>query len=259
MSAELDRSHLNEFYARIPGRDDLSKGELADTFGYYLQSELGRSFISASELKACFKLADLGAPTWLATYLTANSKGKGAKYVKADRGYRLHAKERDRLASVFAPAAKTVQTSAPLRSIEEGLAPGPRREFLAEAVRCYEIGCNRAAVVMFWLFVLDHLYELVLKSHLPAFNAVLAKNTDKKVKISAVAKRDDFNEIPEGKFIEFLRSAGVVTADVRRILDQKLGTRNTAAHPSTVKLAQSKANDFFDDLIENVIKKYPLP
>ncbi|WP_348246147.1 hypothetical protein, partial [Salmonella enterica] len=66
------------------------------------------------------------------------------------------------------------------------------------------------------------------------------------------------SDIPEGKFIEFLRSASIVSGDVRKILDQKLGIRNTAAHPSTVKIAQSRANDFFDDLIENVYRKYPL-
>ncbi|MNS68066.1 hypothetical protein D3C72_1013330 [compost metagenome] len=258
MTASLDQSHLATFYSSIPGRDELSKGDLANMFAYYLQVELGRASVETAELKRCFVLCDLGSPTWLATHLTNNSKGKQATYVKATKGYRLHAKERERLSGLFGPALSITQTSAPMKAIYDALPPGAQKEFLDEAIRCYAAGCNRAAVVMFWLFLLDHLFELVLKNHKPQFNATLAANTDKRIKITSVSKRDDFGDVPEGKFIEFLRTSGVISNDVRKILDQKLGTRNTAAHPSTVKLAQSKANDFFDDLIENVYKKYPL-
>ena len=258
MTATLDQAHLSTFYATIPNRDDLSKGELANMFAYYLQVELGRASVETAELKRCFFLCDLGSPTWLATHLTNNAKGKGAIYVKAAKGYRLHARERERLAGLFGPALAITQTSAPMKAIHDDLPHGAQRDFLDEAIRCYAAGCNRAAVVMFWLFLLDHLYDLVLSKHKLAFDAVLAANTDRRVKITSITKRDDFGEIPEGKFIEFIRSASIISNDVRKILDQKLGTRNTAAHPSTVKLAQSKANDFFDDLIENVYKKYPL-
>jgi len=258
MSDALDQSHLTTFYGEIPNKDDLSKGELANMFAYYLQVELGRPSVTTAELKRCFALSDLGMPTWLATHLTNNSKGRGATYVKATKGYRLHARERERLAAIFGPKLTIVQTSSPMKAIYDSLPEGARKDFLDEAIRCYAAGCNRASVVIFWLFLMDHLYELVLTRHKPAFNTVLAGNTDKRIKITSLSKRDDFGEIPEGKFVEFLRSAGIISNDVRKILDQKLGTRNTAAHPSTVKLAQSKANDFFDDLIENVYKKYPL-
>lgn len=258
MSEALDQKHLSVFYSRIPEREGLSRGTLADLFAYYLQVEIGRDFVATAELKRCFTLCDLGTPTWLATHLTNNSKGRKATYVKAAKGYRLHANAREKLAQLFGAGQIAVQTSAPLKEIYEQLPDGPRKEFLREAVASYEIGCNRAAVIMFWLFLLDHLFELVEKKYLNDFNSVLEKNTDKRVKVTSIARRDDFGEIPEGKFIELLRSSGIISADVRKILDQKLGTRNTAAHPSTVKLQQSKANDFFDDLIENVFRKYPI-
>jgi len=43
---------------------------------------------------------------------------------------------------------------------------------------------------------------------------------------------------------------------VRKILDTKLGIRNSYAHPSTVKLPKSKALEFIEDLVNNVILKY---
>jgi hypothetical protein len=103
-----------------------------------------------------------------------------------------------------------------------------------------------------------HLFELVLKKHLASFNVELAKVTDKRIRVSVVATRDDFGEIPEGKFIELLRASGVVSNDVRKILDQKLGTRNSSAHPSGISIKGSKVIDFVEDLIDNVILKYPL-
>jgi len=255
--SELDKSHLALFYSSIPDRDGLSKGRIAEYFAYYLQVEVGREFVTTAELKECFRLCDLIVPTWVATHLANAAKGKGPKYVKAAKGYRLHVHSREQIGKSLGSSATVLQTSEPLKDTCAKLTDGHQKAFLQEAIDCYGIGCNRAAIVLFWSFLLDHLYGVVVSKHLAAFNVVLGKNLDKRVKITEVNKRDDFGEIPEGKFIEFLRSSGIISNDVRKILDQKLGIRNSAAHPSTVSFKQSKANEFFEDLLENVYKKYP--
>jgi hypothetical protein len=252
----FDRAHVNEFYSRVPYRDQVSI--LADYFSYFLQVELSRDSVTVAEIKKCFEFCDLQVPVWVAQHLSNNSKGKKSKYVKAKVGYRLHASEREKIASELGSKPEIIQVSTPLRKMYEELNEGARKEFLRESLDSYTHGNNRSAVVMFWLFLMDHLYELVLTKHLAAFNTVLATNTDRRVKVDVVSKRDDFGDIPEGKFVEFLRSAGIVSNDVRKILDQKLGTRNTAAHPSTVTFKASKAAEFLEDLIENVCRKYPL-
>ena len=149
----------------------------------------------------------------------------------------------------------TAQTSATLRGLEQKLPAGANKEFLKEAIDCFEIGANRAAIVMTWILAMDHLFAYILAHKLSDFNAALSK--DKGVKIDAVAQRDDFTEIKETKFIELCRAAGVVSNDVRKILDQKLGTRNSCAHPSGVTVNKSKVIDFIEDLVDNVILKFP--
>jgi len=54
------------------------------------------------------------------------------------------------------------------------------------------------------------------------------------------------------------RSADVISNDVRKILDEKLGTRNSSAHPSAIAIAikRSKVIAFVEDLVENVVLKY---
>ncbi|WP_316863185.1 hypothetical protein [uncultured Cohaesibacter sp.] len=111
---------------------------------------------------------------------------------------------------------------------------------------------------MAWILAVNHLFDYILRHKLAEFNKVLAKNTDKRVKVTVIKQRNDFSEIPEGKFIEFCRSAGVISNDVRKILDQKLGTQNTSAHPSGVKIMRSKVIDFVEDLVENVVLKYTI-
>jgi hypothetical protein len=40
-----------------------------------------------------------------------------------------------------------------------------------------------------------------------------------------------------------------------KILDEKLGKRNSAAHPSGVKIGHLQADAFIDDLVRNVVLK----
>ncbi|MFL6513944.1 MAG: hypothetical protein ACJ8M1_02865 [Chthoniobacterales bacterium] len=135
----------------------------------------------------------------------------------------------------------------------------PNQEgFLSEALACLEVKAYRASIIMVWLLAIDHLTDFILAKHLTAFNAVLAANTDKRVKVSIVANKDDFGDIPESKFIEFCRSAKIISNDVRKILDAKLGIRNTCAHPSGVQILEAKAVDVIDDLVNNVILKYAI-
>lgn len=60
----------------------------------------------------------------------------------------------------------------------------------------------------------------------------------------------------ESKFIDLCRVAKIISNDVRKILDQKLGTRNSSAHPSGVTINKSKVIDFVEDLVDNVVLKY---
>ena len=130
------------------------------------------------------------------------------------------------------------------------------RDFLKETIDCYEVGAFRAAIVMGWLLAIGHLYEYILAKRLPDFNAQLAKVKDKSVKVHSVSSNDDFSEIPESKFIEICRSAKIISVDVKKILDEKLGIRNTYAHPSDIKVSQNKATEFLKDLVHNVVVKY---
>jgi hypothetical protein len=130
------------------------------------------------------------------------------------------------------------------------------RRFLNEALRCLQASAPRGAMVMAWALAVDHMQNHVLTHHATAFNNALKARTDSNKNVT-IAIKDDFEKITkEVVFIEVLRSAGIITNDVRKILDTQLGFRNTAAHPSTVDVPESKVVGAIEDLVLNVIAKY---
>lgn len=68
-----------------------------------------------------------------------------------------------------------------------------------------------------------------------------------------ISNYDDFEELKESEVIEVCNSAGLVSGNIIRILREKLGKRNMAAHPSSVLVVQSQADDVVTDLVNNVV------
>ena len=245
---------VNRFYNSVDGAATQSQTSLVEFFVYFLTVELGQESATPKDITACFEACDLSVPANVSARLSEGLRGKPPKYIKTKAGYKLQRHMREALSKKLGAETVTAQTSATLRSLEHKLPAGADKEFLNEAIDCFEVGANRAAIVMTWILAVDHLYAYILAHKLSDFNAALAK--DKGVKLSSVSQRDHFTEIKESKFIELCRAAGIISNDVRKILDQKLGTRNSCAHPSGVTINKSKAIDFIEDLVDNVVLKY---
>lgn len=245
---------VNRFYNSIENGASLSQSALMELFVYFLTVELGQEAAMPKHVAECFAACDLVVPGNVSARLSEGLKSKPPKFIKTKAGYKLQRHMREELSKKLGAETVTAQTSATLRSLEHKLPAGADKEFLKEAIDCFEIGANRATIVMTWILAMDHLFAYILAHKRDDFNAALSN--DKGVKINVVSQRDDFTEIKETKFIELCRAAGIVSNDVRKILDQKLGTRNSCAHPSGVTVNKSKVIDFVEDLVDNVILKF---
>jgi len=247
---------VNSFYDALPADAKYKQSNLIDLFLYFVTIELGEDAAQPARLKECFANCDLAVPAGLSTRLSEGAKSRPRKYIKKANGYRLERAIKEKLDQKVGEQSVAVKTSSKLRALEARFPDGYTKAFLKETVDCFEIKAYRAAIVMCWILTMDHLFSYVFNHHQKAFNSVLEKNKDKRIKIAAISDIEDFSDIPEGKFIEFCRSARVISGDVRKILDEKLGIRNTAAHPSGVEIRPSKAIEFIEDLVTNVILKY---
>lgn len=247
---------VNRFYNSIENAANQSQSALVELFVYFLTAELGQDAATPKQVAECFSACDLAVPGNVAARLSEGLKGKPPKYIKANGGYKLQRHMREALSRKLGAEKVTAQTSATLRGLEHNLPEGGDKDFLKEAVDCFEAGANRATIVMVWILAMDHLFAHILAHKLAEFNAALALNTDKSVKVKVITQRDDFSEMKESKFIELCRTAKIISNDVRKILDQKLETRNSSAHPSGVTIGKTKVIDFVEDLVENVVLKY---
>jgi hypothetical protein len=245
------------FYSRAKDKLRADK-DLPDFFVYYLTVEADGEIASTKAIELCYAKCDLAAPSWLASHLSNGLKSKPKRFLKRDRGYRLEHSRRQEIEQLLGDGRPDAQTSSALSKLETQISAGPNRDFLHETIRCFNASANRAAVVMCWNLAAHHLQEHILADagRHAAFDAVLAKNTDTRVKIKKIAKQDDFTEMSESKFLLFCREAKIITSSMYHKLEGRLNERNAAAHPSGVKTTPKAAEAYIEDLVENVLKKF---
>lgn len=255
-----------EFLNQIGNLRDFSRKSLILLIAYYLRKYKGIIEFNASDLKECFRDAYLKLPSNLIKLTKELSKGKNSPLLKVN-------KERfslsiDGLKEVESYLTSERQNPATIESFIESaitylekiiskVEEENKRRFLAEAIACIGVRAKRATIIMSWLVALDHLYDYILTKKLKDFNSALFKRNDRFNKIQIISK-DDFSDIKESVFIEVCRSAKIVSNDVRKILDEKLGIRNTCAHPSAVEIHDSKVINFIEDIVDNIIVKYKI-
>jgi len=250
---------LEEFISKTENFDTLSASSKCDYFIYFLTEFKGMNGVRPKDVEDCFTELKIQKYSNVAQYLTTNSKrikSKAAKFIKQKDLYHLERKCKEEIKTKIHIDKPFIETNKTLRSLLPKLKNKSEQDFLIDAIKSFEVEAFRSSIVMVWLLTIDHLYEYILVNKLTDFNTELAKVTDKRVKATIINSKDDFSDIPEGKFIELCRASKIISNDVRKILEEKLGTRNSAAHPSNINIGRGKTFDFIEDLINNVISKY---
>jgi hypothetical protein len=234
-------------------------------FAYHLRKYKSLTAFTQTELLDCFDGGLIKRPAAIEDLLARLLKGKLPPLirVKDEKSFSLSRdglqQVEDYLASVTGkhglPEDLRATVLPYLRKIALRVTEENKRRFLAEAISCLGAEAPRASIVMVWVLTVDHLHDYVLKHKLGDFNSALQAKGGKYAKIVIKAK-EDFGDLKESEFIETLRVAGTITNDVRKILDEKLGVRNSSAHPSSITIHPTKVINFIEDLVDNVIVKY---
>jgi len=252
---------VNGFVSSVANLTELPQPEIVDYFVYFITVLKGKPSATPSDIEECFRVAHLPMYSYVRQYLSRKSsrkRGKTPSFIRDKQGYHLTRLKKEELDKKLGTEPVKIETSRTLRELLDKTLVDTERDFLKEAIDCYEIGAYRAAIILVWILTIDHMYEYILAHELTSFNIELAKVKDKKVKTSIITNKDALCDIPEINFIQICRTARIISNDVRKILDVKLGIRNSCAHPSGIKVAQVKATDFIQDLVHNVLLKYEL-
>lgn len=255
---------VSRFYDLIEKTGDTSATNVIACFIYYLTIMRGYDSVSVRDVRQCYIECAVPAPANMYYHFSRGLKSRTKKYIKKNGGYQLTRdmrnvvvrtlgiKEKD----VTTQASINVETKKLLNNLEQKTPDGNEKEFLKETIRCYEMRANRATIIMLWIFTLEHFFSYILKHKLKEFNEKVYEGSGKKIK--KVTKHDDFSEMKEKTFIKICRTAKIISSSVQKILDNNLGIRNSCAHPSGIKIKDSKVDLVVDDLVENVINKYKI-
>lgn len=247
---------LEEFVKKFEKFSKWDRTKQVDYIVYFLTAIKGKESVSGKDIEECFALLDLREYSRIPQYLSDSTRMKEPRYVKKDSGYRLERSIYDQVERNTKDEPERVEVSESLEKLASRVKNTQEKEFLIEAMNCFKVQAYRAFVVMVWILVIEHLKRYIFKEKLNEFNVALSKNPDKRVK--KVVRLDAFDDLKEEKFIELSRAADVISNDVRKILEEKLGIRNSASHPSGIGITGHKATEFALDLIMNVLLKYEL-
>jgi hypothetical protein len=207
-----------------------------------------------SDIRACYSEAHLAPPGNINRSVDALTEKRPPDLLRDTGGYRLAHARRESLDRELGRAQSFVVVEKMLLDLPGKISDEGERLFLAETLVCYRNGAYRAAVVMAWNLTFDHVARWVLadKQRLADFNAGIPKRNPKKSHV-VVSKREDFEELKEDEAVDIVGGLAGISGGVKKILKEKLGRRNTYAHPSTLEIARPQVDDMIFDLVTNVV------
>jgi hypothetical protein len=151
----------------------------------------------------------------------------------------------------------TQSPAVALRSLNDAVAAAPPdyRDYLVEAVTCYEHGLYRAGILMVWAAAMEHLY-IVASDHSGGIKALEAANVSRfgnSKTYRQIKKKDDFLYLGEASWLQAAEDAGLMNRNARQMLTERLNLRNRCGHPTKYKPGREETVIFIESLLLNVL------
>jgi hypothetical protein len=247
---------LENLIDQIENFSQFSDADKIRFFAWYLNSKLGKEFFVSSDIRDCFDQLKLKRPSNINPFLNSMTNSKTPTLLKNKVGYYLEKRIRDQYEEKYGKRITTIKVDRILSDLPTLITSPSEKIFLEEAINCYKAKAFRAAIVMTWILVYDHLCNYILDNSivLNDFNNQLPKSFPK-ARIRTIIRKDDFSELKESEVLQVCRSANIISNDLNKILKEKLDKRNSAAHPSTITIFPHTTEEFIIDIINNVLLK----
>ncbi|TCU73553.1 hypothetical protein EDE08_104423 [Bradyrhizobium sp. R2.2-H] len=248
---------LSEFVNQVAGFDKLPPREKIKLIGWYLHTYEGKEHFHSDHIRACYKTLHLVTKENIGQSLMRMASYNTPDLVREKQGFKLTRPVRSQFDTKYGNQPSMQAVSKLLTDLPGKVPNSSEKVFLSEAIDCYRVKAYRACIVMTWNLAFDHLLNWILKdpARLDSFNAAIPKKFQSPKKSGIVIKDyDDFSdELKESEIIDLCKTAQLLNDNVVRTLREKLGRRNTAAHPSTMVVLQPQADDTISDLVHNVV------
>jgi hypothetical protein len=244
---------LADLIDNVPGFDAATPGEKIRIFAWFLHQYRDKAVFKTADIRDCFLRLHIPVPN-IAMYLSRMTESKPPRALREGDTYKLARTARTDLDASYGMHRSFVQVSKLLADLPNKVPDLAEKTFLVEAMDCYRVQAYRACIVMTWNLAFDHLLRWILKDvqRLSAFNFAITKRYPKRTGITIV-EQANFEDFKESEILEICNTANLMSDNIIKILKEKLSKRNISAHPSTVVVVQSQADDVVTDLVNNVV------
>jgi len=247
-------SELEAFVHSVERFNELPNSR-QNEFLVYFRTEIQRAaFATASEIDA------MRDQLSLQTFRTAQDLSERARkndsrlvlFIKKTRGYALERKRIEEIRAVVDARPARRALTRELEKILEAVPMGPRRDYLVEALGCFQSNFLRAAVVLTWCVSYDVLRDWLFGKHLAEIN----KKTQTWKKPLVIARLEDFAEVTERTIVDLGRDIRAFTKEEHKIITGLLDRRNSYAHPTGRTISPAAVEAFIEDSINEIVKKF---
>ena len=261
----LDDVHLQTISAKIMADERIPKDNvkaILQHFVYLAAADYPTSWFTEEQAKRTVSAMGYD-PSMVDNYLmTLTACGRLRREQSTQHPYSFYCRMEKRaeidyekkLNAPREPEPETQDVSQTLEDLQKNVANPEELVFLGETLNCLRAKAFRAAIVMGWNLAYDHLRQWILRKHLPAFNAELAKVLRRgSPAYDPVAKIEDFPH-KESVVLETCYKAGLITdSNKKKVLNKCLDNRNSFAHPSTIKANSPIAAGHISELLVNIV------
>lgn len=179
-----------------------------------------------------------------------SSEATAYKYLKMDsREEMLRISPLD---LIMKPKSSSINTSKLSKKVSQ-LTNEDEKNYLLEAIQCFDSGALRAGIVITWIAAMRNLQNKLLKHHsLHSINTAVEKHVREPKRVRSIT---DFAYILEGVQLKAACDLGQLEKNEKIVLENCLDLRNNCGHPGQYKPEEFKALAFLEDLLTILFDK----
>jgi len=255
------KTDLKSFLNSIPEYAKWNHAEKIKFFAWYLHVYEMKDRVNGIDVSTCFDALHDEQPSSIAPFLASMEKKTPKEALRDSSGYYLSKPVRDALDAKYGTHDITLTIRQKVSALINKVPDIAEKDFMKEAEICLRHDAGRATVIMVWNVAFYHLCQFIMKHHLAKFNAGFQTHFNKlwlNAKVQTMVTYDDFLTMKESLVIDICKRDQIITQTQFKILDKRLGERNTAAHPNSAKVGQLQAEAFIEDIVDNVVLALPI-
>jgi hypothetical protein len=229
----------------------MSQKDKVKRFAYFYKVLERGDFFTAKDIEDLFKEARMSPPSNIHDVIGKILIDKSKDIIKTGGKYSLERHFVKQMDAIYLKA-QTAKVEGEMADLLNWIKNMRQKAFLEDAIKCINAHIHRPAIIMMWLLTMDVLYEFVINNKLVEFNSEIKRRNIK----HAIATKSDFEDIKESIFIEVLRSCSIISKEQKKILDEKLDIRNSAAHPNQTSFKEAKVISFVEELMVDIVETF---